>query len=82
MTPFLADKNLVNLILVHFMVSIRFMAMILTASVFMLPSMPIPVKFWLSVMLAIVVTRWRKWRCPGCCWETGCTFSSWWEESF
>ncbi len=65
MTPFLADEALVNLILVHFMVSIRFMAMILTASVFMLPSMPIPVKFWLSVMLAIVVTPVAEVEVPG-----------------
>jgi flagellar biosynthetic protein FliR len=30
--------------------------MILTASVFLLPSFPNPVKFWLSIMLALIVT--------------------------
>lgn len=56
MSPFITDEPTVSLILIHFMVSLRFLAMIFTASVFMLPSMPNPVKFWLSVMLAIIVT--------------------------
>jgi flagellar biosynthetic protein FliR len=54
--PFLDDGAYVNLILLHFMVSVRILALILTASVFMLPTMPNPVKFWLAVMLSIVVT--------------------------
>lgn len=56
MTPFPADEALINLIVIHFMVSLRFLALILTASVFMLPSFPNPVKFWLAVMLAVIVT--------------------------
>jgi flagellar biosynthetic protein FliR len=56
MPPFLTDGAYVNLILLHFMISVRILALILTASVFMLPTLPNPVKFWLSVMLSIVVT--------------------------
>ena len=56
MTPYFANEATVSLILIHFMVSLRFLAMIITASVFMLPSMPNPVKFWFSVLLAIIVS--------------------------
>lgn len=56
MYPMLANEALVNLIVIHFLVSIRFLALLLTASAFMLPSFPNPVRFWLSVMLSIVVT--------------------------
>ena len=56
MFPTLANEALVNLIVVHFLVSIRFLALLLTASTFLLPSFPNPARFWLSVMLAVVVT--------------------------
>ncbi|MDR1886150.1 MAG: flagellar biosynthetic protein FliR [Synergistaceae bacterium] len=52
----LADDAVVSLVLLHFMISVRFLAMILTASVFLLPSFPNPLKFWLAVMLAVIVT--------------------------
>jgi flagellar biosynthetic protein FliR len=54
--PFVADEALVGLIIIHFMIAMRFLAMIFTASVFMLPSFPNQVKLWLSVMLAVIVT--------------------------
>jgi flagellar biosynthetic protein FliR len=54
--PFVADEALVSLIIIHFMISIRFLAMIFTASVFMLPSFPNQAKLWVSVMLSIIVT--------------------------
>jgi flagellar biosynthetic protein FliR len=56
MTPFAGDEALVSLILIHFMVSVRFLAMIFTASVFMLPSFPNQAKLWISLMLALIVT--------------------------
>lgn len=56
MFPILANEALVNTIVVHFLVSIRFLGLLLTASAFLLPSFPNPVRFWLSVMLAILVT--------------------------
>lgn len=56
MYPTLANEALVNLIVIHFLVSIRFLALLLTASVFALPSFPNPVRFWLSVMLSVAVT--------------------------
>jgi flagellar biosynthetic protein FliR len=54
--PFLTDGAYVNLILIYFMISVRILALILTASVFLLPALPNPVKFLLAVMLSIVVT--------------------------
>jgi flagellar biosynthetic protein FliR len=65
MPPFTLNDAYVNLILIHLMVSIRFMAMILTASVYMLPSLPNPVKFWLAVMLALIVTPVADVSVPG-----------------
>jgi flagellar biosynthetic protein FliR len=56
METFAANEELVNVILIHFMVSIRFLALISVASVFMLPSFPNPARFWLSVMLALIAT--------------------------
>lgn len=56
MLPFLANEATVNLILIHLMVSIRFLALFFSASAFMLSSLPNPVRFWLSVLLAIIVT--------------------------
>jgi flagellar biosynthetic protein FliR len=38
------------------MVSVRFLAMIFTASVFMLPTFPNQAKFWLAVMLSLIAT--------------------------
>jgi flagellar biosynthetic protein FliR len=38
------------------MISVRVMALTMTASVFMIPSIPNTIKFWLSVGLAIIVT--------------------------
>ena len=52
----MADEALVRLIIIHFMISIRFLAMIFTSSVFMLPSFPNQVKLWISVMLSVIVT--------------------------
>jgi flagellar biosynthetic protein FliR len=54
--PFLAGNAYINLILLHFMISVRFLGMIMTASAFVLPTVPNTVKYWLSVMLAVVVT--------------------------
>ncbi|MCL2683777.1 MAG: flagellar biosynthetic protein FliR [Synergistaceae bacterium] len=56
MLPFLTGDAYVNIILLHFMISIRILALLLTASVFMLPSIPNTIRFWLSVALAIVIT--------------------------
>ena len=56
MSPFFTDEPTVSLIIIHFMVSLRFLSMILTASVFMVPTLPMPLKFWLSVMLSVIVT--------------------------
>jgi flagellar biosynthetic protein FliR len=56
MLPFMVNDAYVDIVLIHLMISVRFLGMILTASVFLLPSIPNPVKFWLSVMLAIIVT--------------------------
>lgn len=56
MFPLMANEALVNLLVIHFLVSIRFLALLLTASAFLLPSFPNPARFWLSVMLAVVVT--------------------------
>ena len=56
MPPFLTDSAYVTLIILHFMISVRILALILPASVFMLPTLPNPVKFWLAVMLSMIVT--------------------------
>lgn len=56
MLPILENEALVNLIVLHFLVSIRFLALFLTSSAFLLPSFPNPARFWLSVILAVVVT--------------------------
>ncbi|MDR3321763.1 MAG: flagellar biosynthetic protein FliR [Synergistaceae bacterium] len=56
MFPLAENEALVNVILIHFMVSIRFLAMMTTATIFMLPSFPNQAKFWVSVMLAVIVT--------------------------
>ena len=55
MIPFLTNDAYVNIILLHFMISVRILALLLSASVFMLPSMPNTVKFWLSVALSIII---------------------------
>jgi flagellar biosynthetic protein FliR len=54
--PFFENEAIINVLIVHFLLSIRFLALILSASVFALPSFPNPVKFWLAVALAIAVT--------------------------
>ena len=54
MLPFLTDSAYVNVILIHFMISVRILALLLSASVFLVPSVPNTVKFWLSVAIAIV----------------------------
>jgi flagellar biosynthetic protein FliR len=56
MIPFLMENAYVSLMIMHFMVSLRMLGLIMTASVFMLPSVPNTVKFWLSVALSIMVT--------------------------
>jgi len=56
MLPFLANDAYANLILLHLMISIRVLALLLTASIFMLPSIPNTIRFWLSVALALIVT--------------------------
>ena len=56
MTPFLTGNAYVNLIIIHFMISLRMLGLIMAASVFMLPSVPNTVKFWLSVALSVIVT--------------------------
>ena len=55
MLPFLTNDAYVNIILLHFMISVRVLALLLTASVFMLPSISDTIKFWLSVALAIII---------------------------
>lgn len=57
MLPLLANEVLANAIIAHLLVSIRFLSMLLTASVFLLPSFPNPARFWLAIALSIVVTR-------------------------
>jgi flagellar biosynthetic protein FliR len=56
MLPFLTGDPYVNLILLHLMISIRILALLLTASIFMFINVPNPVRFWLSVALAIIIT--------------------------
>ncbi|MDR3165077.1 MAG: flagellar biosynthetic protein FliR [Synergistaceae bacterium] len=56
MLPFLAGNAYLNLIVLHFMISLRMLGLIMAASVFMLPSIPNTFKFWLSVALSIMVT--------------------------
>jgi flagellar biosynthetic protein FliR len=56
MPPFLAGNAYVSLIITHFMVSLRMLGLITAASVFMLPSVPNPVKFWLAVALSVIIT--------------------------
>lgn len=53
MLPVLENETLVSLIVLHLLVSIRFLGLLLTASVFLLPSFPNPARFWLSVILAV-----------------------------
>ena len=55
MLPFLTNDAYVNIILLHFMISVRILALLLTASVFMLPSIPNTIRFWLSAALAIII---------------------------
>ena len=55
MLPFLSNDSYVNIILLHFMISVRVFALLLTASVFMLPSIPNTMRYWLSVGLAIII---------------------------
>jgi flagellar biosynthetic protein FliR len=57
MLPFLTNDAYVGLIILHFMVSVRVLGLILTASVFLLPTIPNSAKFWLSVGLAIIVAQ-------------------------
>jgi len=56
MLPFLTNDAYVNIILLHFMISVRVLALLLTSSVFMLPSIPNTIRFWLSVALAMIIT--------------------------
>ncbi|MDR3278974.1 MAG: flagellar biosynthetic protein FliR [Synergistaceae bacterium] len=65
MLPFMTNDAYINLILIHFMISLRFLGIILTASVFLLPSLPNPIKFWLSIMLALIVTPIAETSIPG-----------------
>ncbi|MDR0653926.1 MAG: flagellar biosynthetic protein FliR [Synergistaceae bacterium] len=65
MLPFLTGNAYVSLIIIHFMISLRMLALIMSASVFMLPSIPNTVKFWLSVSLSIVVTSVSGTSIPG-----------------
>jgi flagellar biosynthetic protein FliR len=53
--PFFDNEAIVNILIVHFLLSIRFLALIMTASVFALPSFPNPARFWLAVMLSVAV---------------------------
>ncbi|MDR3076595.1 MAG: flagellar biosynthetic protein FliR [Synergistaceae bacterium] len=55
MLPFLTNDAYVNIVLLHFMISVRILALLLSASVFLLPSIPNTVKFWLSVALSIII---------------------------
>ena len=56
MLPFLTNDAYVNIILIHLMISVRVLALLLTASVFMVPNIPTPVRYWLSVGLALIIT--------------------------
>ncbi|MDR0764411.1 MAG: flagellar biosynthetic protein FliR [Synergistaceae bacterium] len=55
MLPFLTGNAYVSLMVMHFMVSVRMLGLIMSASVFMLPSVPNTVKFWLAIALSIVI---------------------------
>ena len=55
MLPFLIENAYVSLIITRFMVSFRMLGLIMAASVFMLPSIPNTVKFWLSIALSIMI---------------------------
>jgi flagellar biosynthetic protein FliR len=65
MLPFMTNDAYVNLVLLHFMISMRFLAMIMTASIFMLPSIPNTLKYWLAIMLAVIVTPSVEATIPG-----------------
>lgn len=64
MLPFMPNEVLIQNVLVHLMVSIRFLAMLLTASALMFPSAPNTVRFLLSFILAIIVTPYAEISVP------------------
>lgn len=55
MLPFMADTELVNVLVIHLLVSFRFLALLLTSSAFMLPGIPNTLRFWLSLALTVIV---------------------------
>lgn len=56
MPPFMPNEVLIQNILVHLMISIRFIALLLTASALMFPAAPNTVRFLVSFVLALIVT--------------------------
>ncbi len=56
MLPFMPNEVLIQTVLVHLLVSVRFLAMLFTASVFMFPAAPNIIRFVVSVSLAVIVT--------------------------
>ena len=51
----MVTEALANVILVHFLVGIRFVALLLVASVFMFPVLPNQVRFWIAILMALIV---------------------------
>ncbi|MCF7935511.1 MAG: flagellar biosynthetic protein FliR [Synergistales bacterium] len=51
----LSEPELLWLV-VLFLSSIRFLGLLLVAPVFMIPSLPVPVRFWIALMLALIAT--------------------------
>jgi flagellar biosynthetic protein FliR len=56
MPPFMPNEVLIQTVLVHLLVSIRFLALFFTASAFMFPAAPNIIRLLLSVSLAVIVT--------------------------
>ena len=50
------DNSTVLILLVHLMVSVRLLGLFIASGVFTVPSLPLPIRFWLSVAIAVAVT--------------------------
>lgn len=51
----MVTEALANVVLVHFLVGIRIVALFLVANVFMFPVLPNIVRFWLAILMALIV---------------------------
>lgn len=56
MFPFMENETIVQTILIHLMTSVRFLGVFVTSPLFMLATIPNPVRYWLSFILALIVT--------------------------